>query len=109
MLYVFRHAPVSVQSTSARANRAVQGIAHIQLRFLLPRITVHRVQGGPPSPTCRTSDANDASVLFSPAFDVLYGNSADPTRVSWGAVKRRAVAEGIAEPMNGDLRIFGCR
>jgi hypothetical protein len=46
--------------------------------------------------------------LFSPAVDVLYGN-VEPTTVSWAAEKRRAVALGEAEPMNGDLRIFGCR
>jgi hypothetical protein len=83
------------------------GALIIQLRYCYPGLpsTFH---GGPPSPTCRTSDAKDASVLFSPAVDVLYGY-ADPTRVSWAAEKRKAEAEGEAEPMNGDLRIFGCR
>ena len=62
------------------------------------------IHGGTDTPTWRTSDANEASVLLSPDFSVLYGNE-EPTAVSW-AVGRRAVAEGEAEPIGGRVRIL---
>ena len=63
------------------------------------------IHGGTPTPTCRTSDANEASVLFSPGLSALYGNK-EPTAVSW-AVKKEAVVAGEAEPIDGRVRILG--
>jgi hypothetical protein len=113
-----------------RLSKAVALVVQVVLRYCARRISMRKTralrlsrtfnlgvqypnlpstfQGGPSSPTWRTSEAKEASVLFSPAVDVLYGN-VEPTTVSWAAEKRRAVALGEAEPMNGDLRIFGCR
>jgi hypothetical protein len=68
---------------------------------ILPPAVIH---GGTDTPTWRTSDANEASVLLSPGFSALYG-SEKPTAVSCAG--REAVAEEGAQPMDGRVRIFG--
>jgi hypothetical protein len=70
--------------------------------ILQPAVEIH---GGTDTPTWRTSDANEASVLLSPTVSALYG-SEKPTVVSW-AVGRKAVAEGDAEPIDGRGGISG--
>lgn len=58
------------------------------------------VQGGPSSPRQRRiRAANEASVLFSPLVEAVYGKKG-PVSVSW-AVEREAVASGEAEPIDG--------
>jgi hypothetical protein len=68
----------------------------------MPAAEIH---GGTPTPTCRTRDAKEASVLFRPELSALYGKK-EPTAVSW-AVRKEAVAAGEAEPIDGRVRILG--
>ena len=64
-----------------------------------------KIHGGTPTPTWRTRDAKEASVLFRPELSALYGKE-EPIAVSW-VVGRKAVAAGEAEPIDGRVRILG--
>lgn len=64
-----------------------------------------KIHGGTPTPTCRTRDAKEASVLFRPELSALYGKK-EPTAVSW-AIRREVVAAGEAEPIDGRVGILG--
>lgn len=72
--------------------------AHSNLGVCYPGLP-SAFHGGPTSPSWRTSEAKEASVLFSPADERLYGY-AEATKINcWAAEREKAVVEGEAEPM----------
>jgi hypothetical protein len=106
----FRYSNCALVLGDSHQHAQTERLGSCALQLRVPNFQVYRppfFQGGPPSPTWRTSDANEESVWFSPAFFGLYGK-ADAT-ISWAAEKRKSVAEGIAEPIDSDLSMFGCR